>query len=96
MRFLEALLIAFVAIYVVQLVIAALFIATVLLFLVCLYQRPKEALVLGLAVLLVAFISQPIGLALAATIAAGLIGWAAVIRFRRRRPTPRLAYPPDT
>jgi hypothetical protein len=85
MRFLETLLLVFVAIYVAQLVIAALLIATVLMFLWCLYRRPKEALLLGLAVLVVVVISKPIGLVLVAAIAIGFGLWALVCRIRARR-----------
>lgn len=88
MRFLEALLIAFVAIYVAHLVIASLIIATLMLFLWCLYKRPKEALVLGLAILAVAALSKPIGLALVLAIAVGLVGWAVLHRIQSRRRGP--------
>jgi hypothetical protein len=94
MRFLESLLLVFVAIYVAQLVIAALMLATMMLFLWCLWKRPREALVLGLALLGVVIISKPIGFALVATIVAGFVTWGLLSRFRRRRPTLRLTYHP--
>lgn len=95
MRVLESLLIFLAAIYLIQLVIALLVIATLLLFLWCLYKRPREALVLGLALIVLAALSRPIGLVLIAALVSGCIGWALVIRFRRRRPMPRLTYRPD-
>lgn len=82
MRFLETLLLVFAAIYVAQLLIASLIIVTLMLFLWCLYKRPREALVLGLAALAVIFISRPAGFALTVAIAAGVGIWA-LIRWRR-------------
>ena len=76
MRFLETLLLVLVAIYVAQLVITSMILAALLLFLWCLWKRPREALVLGLGVLLVAFISKPIGLTLVFMIALGFGLWA--------------------
>ena len=84
MRFLETLLLVLVAIYVAQLVITSMVLAALLLFLWCLWKRPREALVLGLGVLLVAFISKPIGLALVVAVAAGVGLWA-LLRWRRTR-----------
>lgn len=95
MRFLEALLIAFAAIYLLQLLITILILAALMLFLWCLYKRPREALILGLAVLTVAAISKPIGAVVVAAIILGIIIWLLVIRFRQRRPTPLLTYRPD-
>jgi len=100
MRFLETLLLVLVAIYVAQLVITSMVLAALLLFLWCLWKRPREALVLGLGVLLVAFISKPIGLALVIIIALGFGLWALArgVRKRRHRPACRcvpLLTPPD-
>jgi hypothetical protein len=78
MRFLETLLLVLVFIYVAQLILVALVLATLCLFLFCLWKRPRESLVLGLAILAVAFISRPIGLVLVFSIVAGFIGWAFV------------------
>ena len=85
MRFLETLLLVFALIYVAQLIIAALILATLMLFLWCLWKRPKEALVLGLALLLVVFISKPIGLVLVLMVAVGLITWTVVCSIKSRR-----------
>src|SRR4051812_44324714 len=71
MRFLESLLIVFALIFVLQLVITALILAALILFLFCLWRRPKESLFLGLGLLLVLLLSTPAGLALVATIAVG-------------------------
>lgn len=95
MRFLEALLLILAAIYVAQLIIAALILATLMLFLWCLWKRPRESLILGVGLLLLAFISKPIGLALLAAIVLGLIGWALLIRFRSRRPMLLLTHRKD-
>lgn len=86
MRFLETLLVLFVAIYLAQLLIAILVLATFMLFLWTLWKRPREALMFGLAVLAVVFVSKPIGLAVALTIAAGLFCLACfhVVQARRR------------
>jgi chromate transport protein ChrA len=97
MRFVETLLLVFALIYVAQLIIAALILATLLLFLWCLWKRPREALVLGLAVLAVVVISKPIGLALVVVMAAGFGLWALgrLIRARRnRRAEPPIAFLP--
>lgn len=86
MRLLEALLVAFVAIYIAQLFIVALVFAALLLFLCCLFHRPREALILGLAVLGLVAMTRPIGLVLFAALGLGmgllvLVGW---VRERRR------------
>lgn len=94
MRFLETLLIVFAAIYVAQLFIAALILTTLILFFFCLWKRPKEALILGLVVLAVAFISKPAGLLLVLVIAVGFIGWALVRRFQARRGRGACCYAP--
>jgi hypothetical protein len=95
MRFLETLLLVFAAIYVAQLIIAALLIATLMLFLWCLWKRPREALLLGAGVLMLAFITKPIGLAVAAGLGACCLAWLAmrsIVANRRRskRPQARL------
>ena len=96
MRFLEALLVAFAAIYVVQLAIAALMLASLLLFLCCLFHRPREALILGLAVLGLAALTRPLGMALVSMFGLGLgllclIGWMRRRRYRPKcRPIPLL------
>lgn len=95
MRFLEIMLLGLIFVYVAQLFITLLFVATCLLFVVFLIKRPREALILGLAVLAVAFISTPIGMAVVAAIVLGIIAWVLVIRFQRRRPMLRLTYRPD-
>lgn len=92
MRFLETLLLVFVAIYVAQLVIAGLILATLILFLWSLYKRPREALALGLAVLAVVILSKPIGLMLVAA-GIGALGLVAILqRLRVRRPRLMLTY----
>lgn len=96
MRFLETLLVVFAAIYVVQLAIMALLIATLMLFLWCLYKRPREAMV----VLAVAFISTPIGLALSLIAILGFGLWAFIRQVRTTRSQgarcgPLLLPPPD-
>lgn len=99
MRFFEILLIVFAAIYVAQLVILALAISTLILFLCCLYKRPRESLVLGAGLLLVALMSKPIGMALVVATALGFGLWGlrrcllARQRARRSRPMAMLPKP---
>ncbi len=95
MRLIETLLLTFVFIYLAQLLITVLVLVALVLFLACVWKRPREALILGLAVLAVALISKPIGLAVVAAIVLGIIAWRLVIRFRQRRPMLRLTYRPD-
>lgn len=91
MRFLETLLLVCVAVYVAQLIIAALILATLILFLYALVKRPREALALGFGVLVVALLTKLIGLALVAVIGAGFLCWALAgwIKTRRYRGTNR-------
>lgn len=93
MRFIETLLILFAAIFVAQLLISILILAALVLFIWTLYKRPREALVLGLAVLAVVFISTPIGLALGVAIAVGFIGWALLRRVKAARHRARCGKP---
>jgi hypothetical protein len=100
MRFLETLLLMFAAIYVAQLVIASLIVATLMLFLWCLYKRPREALVLGLAALAVVVISKPIGLVLVLVAILGFGLWAFIGHIQTTRSGgagcgPSLLPPPD-
>lgn len=85
MRVLETLIIMFAAIYVAQLLIAVLVLATMMLFLLTLWKRPREALMLGLAVLAIVFVSRPIGMALVTVIAVGCVGWILFKGWRARR-----------
>ena len=84
MRAMETLLILFAAIYVVQLIVAALMFATVLMLLWCLYKRPGAALLLGAGVLLVAFLTTPVGLAVTCTLAIGFACYALIRRIKAR------------
>jgi hypothetical protein len=99
MRFLETLLLVFALIYVAQLIIVALILATLLLFLWCLWKRPREALMLGLGALVVVVLSKPIGLILVGCMALGVAGWLFVRWAMSRRgrtapmPPPRLPRP---
>ncbi len=90
MRLLETLLVVFAAIYVAQLLVVSLVLAALILFLWCLYQRPKEALALGAGALLVAFTSKPSGLALILALALGFGLWKLCcwVRTRLARRTP--------
>ena len=95
MRFLETLLIVIAAVYLAQLAIMSLMIVTVILFLWCLYVRPKEALLLGMGVLLIAFLSTRAGLALILIAGICIAVWALIRRLKARRPALLLTYRSD-